>query len=283
MPYLPALSFGRFAYLAGRVVPLYGMAVSVSAPSGVLAPGVLARALHVVSPPLRGKDVLALQHALATLGYAPGPLDGVYGVATCAAVRAFQTAYGLDPDGICGPVTVAVLERARPGGAPHGRAAVGSASGRRALAEAISHIGLVERPVNLTPFGEWFGLDGVPWCNIFVSYCFRVGDQVTLCAGFEGAGVYSKGCSYVPTTAAWMRVTGQWVGRAAPLPGDVAVFDWDGSGEPEHIGIVEKALGGGRFQSIEGNTSLTSDSDGGAVMRRVRLLSQVQGFGRIGT
>ena len=78
-------------------------------------------------------------------------------------------------------------------------------------------------------------------------------------------------------------MTGQWVGRAAPLPGDIAVFDFDGAGEPEHIGIVEKALGGGRFQSIEGNTSLARDSDGGAVMRRVRLLSQVQGFGRIGT
>jgi hypothetical protein len=255
------------------------MAVSVPARLGVLAPGEVTRTLYVVSPLLRGHDVLALQDALARLGYPPGPLDGAYGVATSAAVRAFQADLGLITDGVCGPVTRAVLERAR----PRGRALPGSASGRRALAEAISHIGLVERPVNLTPFGEWFGADGVPWCSIFVSYCFRVGAQVTLCAGFDGAGAAPKGCAYVPTTAAWMRTTGQWVGRAAPLPGDVAIFDWEGSGEPDHIGIVEKALGGGKFQSIEGNTSLASDSNGGAVMRRVRLLSQVSGFGRIDT
>jgi hypothetical protein len=176
-----------------------------------------------------------------------------------------------------------VLERARPSGTPRHGGIAGSAAGRRALAEAISHIGLVERPVNLTPFGEWFGLDGVPWCNIFVSYCFRIGAQVTLCAGFDGAGVRRKGCAYVPTTAGWLRATGQWVGRAAPHPGDIAIFDWDAAGVPEHIGIVEKALGGGKFQSIEGNTSLASDSNGGAVMRRVRLLSQVDGFGRIDT
>jgi peptidoglycan hydrolase-like protein with peptidoglycan-binding domain len=258
------------------------MAFTAQAPAGVLSSDALRRTLHVVSPLLRGQDVLALQESLQALGYAPGPLDGFYGVATSAALRAFQADYCLDADGVCGPQTIAVLSRARPSGGPRaGR--YGGASGRRALAEAISHIGLVERPVNLTPFGEWFGVDGVPWCNIFVSYCFRVGAQVTLCAGVEGAGVYSKGCAYVPTTAAWLRATGQWIGRATPLPGDIAIFDWDGAGAPEHIGIVEKALGGGKFQSIEGNTSLASDSNGGAVMRRVRLLSQVEGFGRIGS
>jgi hypothetical protein len=137
--------------------------------------------------------------------------------------------------------------------------------------------------VNRTPFGAWFGVDGVPWCNIFVSYCFRVGAQVTLCAGSDAPGVYRKGSAYVPSTAAWLRATGQWVGRAAPLPGDIAIFDFDGSGSGGHIGIVEKALGGGKLQSIEGNTSLSSDANGGGVMRRVRLMSQVEGFGRIGS
>lgn len=292
MPYLGALSCAGACHVDRRGVardtriwerrsPLCGgMALTVPAPVGLLAPGALTRTLHVVSPLLRGQDVLALQHALQTLGYAPGPLDGAYGVATASAVRAFQGDYGLDVDGICGPQTAAALERARPG---KRGAAFGSATGRRALAEAISHIGLVERPVNLTPFGEWFGVDGVPWCNIFVSYCFRVGAQVTLCAGFDGAGVHRKGCAYVPTTEAWLRATGQWVGRATPLPGDIAIFNWDTAGVPEHIGIVERALGGGKFQSIEGNTSLANDSNGGAVMRRVRLLSQVDGFGRIGS
>ena len=52
-------------------------------------------------------------------------------------------------------------------------------------------------------------------------------------------------------------------------------------GQPDHIGIVERDLGDGRFLSIEGNTSSTNDSDGGAVERRTRRLDQVTGFGRV--
>jgi hypothetical protein len=245
----------------------------------VLAPGRLTRVLHVVSPLLRGADILQLQQALAALGYPPGPLDSCFGVATSAAVRIFQADRGLDVDGICGPQTVSCLERARPmAGERDGH---GSRPGRKALAEAIKHLGVVERPVNRTEFGEWFGIDGVPWSAIFVSYCFRIGANYTLCSGFQGAGVYAKGCTYAPTCEAWLRATGLWVGRTTPRAGDIAIFNWDGRGAPEHIGIVEKPLGAGKFQCLEGNTSLANDSDGGTVMRRTRLLSQVEGFGRV--
>ncbi len=254
------------------------MVLSAPNVAGVLAPGRVTRTLHVVSPLLRGEDVLHLQQALVALGHPPGPLDSCYGVATSAAVRVFQAEHGLDVDGICGPRTIAALERARPSSPGDGH---GSRPGRKALAEAIKHLGVVERPINRTQFGEWFGIDGVPWCNVFVSYCFRMGANYTLCSGFQGAGVYEKGCAYVPTTEAWLRATGLWVGRTTPRPGDIAIFNWDGRGAPEHIGIVEKHLGGGKFQSLEGNTSLANDSNGGTVMRRTRLLSQVEGFGRV--
>jgi Putative peptidoglycan binding domain/CHAP domain len=257
------------------------MPLTASAVPGVLAPGRLARTLHVVSPLLRGVDVLLLQQALDALGYPPGPLDSCYGVASASAVRAFQADRGLDVDGVCGPETTRALERARPGGIASSSEAHGSRPGRKALAEAIKHLGVVERPVNRTEFGEWFGVDGVPWCNIFVSYCFRIGANYTLCSGFQGAGVYEKGCTYVPTTEAWLRATGLWVGRTTPRPGDIAILNWDGRGVPDHIGIVEKPLGNGKFQCLEGNTSLANDSNGGSVMRRTRLLSQVDGFGRV--
>jgi hypothetical protein len=131
-------------------------------------------------------------------------------------------------------------------------------------------------------FGEWYGVDGVAWCNIFVSYCFSVGAKYTICDGFRGAGVKAgKGCAYVPTTEAWLRATGLWVGRTEPLPGDIAIYNWDGKGIPEHIGIVEASLGNGQFTAIEGNTSVGNDSNGGAVMRRTRKIVQVDGFGRI--
>ena len=46
--------------------------------------------------------------------------------------------------------------------------------------------------------------------------------------------------------------------------------------------LYSKYLGGGDFEAIEGNTSAGNDSNGGEVMRRVRNLTQVDGFGRIG-
>lgn len=237
------------------------------------------RTLHVTSPLTSGSDVLELQTRLDELGYPIGALDGAYGVATATAVRAFQRDHGLEVDGVVGPRTRSALAGAQPGEGP---SVEPSGPGQRALEESLRHLDVTERPANSnrTPFGQWFGVDGVKWCNIFVSYCFGVGADYTLCAGFNGAGVYPRGCTYVPTTEAWLRATGMWVGRTSPLPGDIAIFNWDG-GAPDHIGIVEEDLGGGRFASIEGNTSLGDNSNGGAVMRRTRRVSQVNGFGRI--
>ncbi len=46
-----------------------------------------------------------LQEALKVLGYAPGPIDGVFGATTEAAVKAFQQAKEITADGIVGKVT----------------------------------------------------------------------------------------------------------------------------------------------------------------------------------
>src|SRR6266516_1359768 len=110
--------------------------------------------------------------------------------------------------------------------------------GQRALAEALRHVGVRESPPgsNRTMFGRWFGVDGVPWCSIFVSYCFDVGAGVVLCR------------------------------------------DWHG-GEPDHVGIVVIAGPGGSIETVEGNTAVGNDSDGGQVMRRRRAHHQVAGFG----
>jgi hypothetical protein len=255
------------------------MAIAHEAPADLLAAG--PRNLHVVSPPMTGPDVLEVQSRLKKLGYAPGPLDGIYGVATASAVREFQADHKLEVDGVVGPHTRAALAAAKPGHKPP--ATNGSSLGRKALAEAINHLGTKESPAgsNRTAFGRWYGVDGVPWCNIFVSYCFSKGAGYTICKGYAGAGVNAKGCAYVPTTEAWLRAAGYWVGRTTPRAGDIAIFNWDGTGVPEHIGIVEKSLGNGQFQTVEGNTAVGNDSNGGQVMRRIRTINQVDGFGRV--
>jgi hypothetical protein len=241
-----------------------------------------ARYLHVTSPLMTGREVLRIQEKLTLLGYAPGSLDGEYGAATSAAVTAYQRDNGLEADGVVGPETRKALGGKR---APKKQQPIRRKPGRYgelALAEALRHIGKKEKPMNSnrTQFGRWFGVDGVPWCAIFVSYCFQHGADYAVAKRFRGAGVYSKGCTYVPTVEAWLRVTGQWRGRTTPRPGDIAIFNWDG-GVPDHIGIVESYLGGGKFSCIEGNTSFGNNSNGGQVMRRTRYVSQVNGFGRV--
>lgn len=151
--------------------------------------------------------------------------------------------------------------------------------GRKALTEALRHVGVRESPPgsNRTMFGRWFGVDGVPWCAIFVSYCFDVGAGVVLCRGWPGAGVGPRGVAYVPTLAAWLKAEGRWFDE--PRPGDLAIFDWDG-GLPDHVGIVIDAHGDG-LHTVEGNPGVGNDSDGGQVMRRDRRPAQVEGFGRL--
>ena len=57
----------------------------------------------------RGPEVEQLQNALKSMGFNPGKVDGIFGLATEAAVIAFQRGRGLLPDGIAGPKTLAVL------------------------------------------------------------------------------------------------------------------------------------------------------------------------------
>lgn len=236
--------------------------------------------LRLTSPLMTGTTVLDLQQRLKALGYAPGRLDGVFGDATAGATRAFQRDAGLVVDGVVGPDTREALKKATAPASP-GPQRVPSAAGVRALGVAKGEVGTKERPAgsNKTRYGRWFGVDGVKWCNIFVSYCFSEGAGVVLCAGSHADGVGPRGCAYVPTTLAWLRTEGYWIGRTEPLAGDIVVYDF-GAG-PHHIGIVEADLGGGRFTAIEGNTAVGADSDGGEVMRRDRYLTQVVGFGRI--
>ena len=53
--------------------------------------------------------VMDLQRLMTRLGYYSGPIDGVYGSATTAAVTAMQKALGVTADGVYGPATATAL------------------------------------------------------------------------------------------------------------------------------------------------------------------------------
>ena len=73
----------------------------------------------------------------------------------------------------------------------------------------------------------------------------------------------------------WAKAHGRWV-TGGYLPGDIVLYNFDSRPDADHCGICESA-GGGKVTCIEGNTSVTSDDNGGKVMRRTRSQSLVLG------
>jgi len=76
---------------------------------------------HLMSAPVFGDDVLALQERLTELGYNGGRPDAVFGPQTEHALRNFQRDMGMVVDGICGAETVRQLRQLSPrarGGSP---------------------------------------------------------------------------------------------------------------------------------------------------------------------
>jgi N-acetylmuramoyl-L-alanine amidase len=69
------------------------------------------RLLYLCQPMLRGDDVAALQGRLNALGFDAGREDGIFGPETESAVGGFQRDAGLATDKVCGPATLAALQR----------------------------------------------------------------------------------------------------------------------------------------------------------------------------
>ncbi|MET7990497.1 N-acetylmuramoyl-L-alanine amidase [Amycolatopsis sp. NPDC005232] len=66
---------------------------------------------YMLSSPVQGDDVFALQERLTELGFDAGRPDGYFGPQTERALRTFQRDMRLEPDGICGPATIRELHR----------------------------------------------------------------------------------------------------------------------------------------------------------------------------
>jgi N-acetylmuramoyl-L-alanine amidase len=69
------------------------------------------RLLYLCQPMLRGDDVAELQRRLNGLGFDAGREDGIFGPAAERALAAFQRDAGLATDKVCGPATIAALQR----------------------------------------------------------------------------------------------------------------------------------------------------------------------------
>ena len=140
----------------------------------------------------------------------------------------------------------------------------------RLLAIARKELGTKESPANSnrTKYGKWYGLDGYPWCMMFVQWVFH---QVGVSLPMKTAS-----CAALMNAA---KRAGQWVTKDF-RPGDVVIYDFPGGAPTDHTGIIERVTASG-VVAIEGNTSQAgSQSNGGEVCRKTRPYSQIVGVVR---
>lgn len=104
-----------------------------------------------------------------------------------------------------------------------------------------------------------------PWCVVFLWWCFRQAGAAELFYG----GSKTASCRQLLSYHKRQAVTDY-------QPGDIIFYNFHGKTTAEHVGICESA-GGSSIVTIEGNTGVGNDANGGAVMRRTRPLGQIVG------
>jgi hypothetical protein len=258
------------------------------------------RTFHLTSPEMRGEDVRNLQNILnERLAHYKSRTrikeNGVYDRETAHAVAVIAKAMGLRHyDGV--PAVTKVIEHPHlrsPSDvlAEHQRAKAAKeaafiakgAGGLAAIPALAAHyLDVKENPPRSNwgkPFpAKWeenFGFDsGVSWCACFA--CSMVN---------QAGGHVSGGVAFCPNIEAFARAGingfaewkpnhGEGVG-----PGWLALYNFVGGSEAEHVGVVEKILPT-HLVAIEGNTSGTNPADGGMVARMERPYSYVLGYAR---
>lgn len=155
------------------------------------------------------------------------------------------------------------------------------------IALALEEVGYAEKPVNRTKFGLEFGYDGVEWCCIFdcimlkhAGHSLRLGKQRYNNNGYASVPfIYQDFLDCVTTD---------------PQPGDLAIYHFnkgkidpktnkpyvDTIWTPQHIGIFKGWIdrSAKTHGSIEGNTSVANQANGGMVLDRQRNDAYVQAF-----
>jgi len=133
---------------------------------------------------------------------------------------------------------------------------------------AIRELGTSEVPArsNKTKYGEWFGLNGQPWCGIFVSYVYYMAGQPLGNLGFL------KGFASCLFAVDYYMKKNKIV--LEPMPGDIVFYSWSCNGHWNHTGIFEKKINDKMFYAIEGNTCVNVYVDNDKVMRKIRYFNK---------
>lgn len=245
--------------------------------------------LVLTSPHMRGQKVKDAQWLLAghnawhdkpsPIHTYYGPLDGEYGPATAGAARRAKYWLGY-PDNAMEPIFGQLLYNLL-----HGDSAISEEYAKRraarlkkaltplkakALDIARAEIGTDEAPFgsNCQKYGAWYGMNCVPWCAIFLSWCI------------SHAGHPWK-YSYVPNIYAdAVRGRNGMSLTYHPEPGDIVTYTLHGTRDA-HTAFFDGWIDSYNFHDLGGNTGPVNISNGGSVLRQQRNRSQVHSFIRL--
>lgn len=262
----------------------------------------LPRTLTVTSPHMKGKDVEHAQKMLKSTAagtkfgsFHPGEIDGDFGPTTAQACRSAKFWLGYPEKSIRGTYGQTLEnflsgDKKLPDDYQTRRNARIKKAGEvplrvRAFNKAKGEIGTKERPPdsNRVKYSVWYGITG-SWCAMFVTWCYvMAGSTKTFRKGQRYAYV-----PYMVNDARgrnWHLVR---LSKDSVMQGDIVTFDWDGGGmgassyASDHVGLFDAWINksAGTFRTIEGNTAIGNNSNGGEVMRRERSMSEVSCFMR---
>lgn len=150
----------------------------------------------------------------------------------------------------------------------------------RAVKIALSEVGYTEEPehgMNDNRYGRAWGQNYVAWCGLAVADWWKR-------AGFAVDQKLALQIDYVPTLVrmATQRLDGMFlVGKNRVRAGDAVAYDFPGGERADHVGLFVRWIDkqAGAFLAVEGNTSKAgSQSNGGAVLEKVRSMNEVAAF-----
>ena len=216
-----------------------------------------------------GSAVAQLQQRLTALGFDPKGVDGIFGPATLAAVKAFQAHEGIAVDGVVGPQTWGRL------GIQGGAVPASGGNFDRAIAAAADNLvasGYVYPPNDTNQY--YYVPDKVGCCADFA--CDSVGK-----AGFDlGQAISSAGDNphYCPSIVDYFKAHQEFIpgGPGGAQVGDLVFFDW-GDGEADHVAVVTAVDASGRPSQI----AESYDFNQPAHLTNEVSLSNIMGFGRV--
>lgn len=138
------------------------------------------------------------------------------------------------------------------------------------LAEARSQIGYHERSDGTTKYGDWFASHHGDayrtgdWCAMGLLWCADQTGQIDVLGGDR------KEWAWVPSWWQYWRDQGR--STSSPSPGRIVFYDFNRTGDPEHVGICTGTRSDGMVTTIEFNTS-------DQCLERLRSPSDILGYG----